>query len=274
VSAAHGSPNRDREYLLGDQYRDTGKLDVRITLHERFSTNPYGWHRWVFDRLLDLELPADARVLELGCGTAALWRQNGDRIPAGWRITLTDLSPGVLDDAARAIRDLEHDFTTARADAGGLDLDGESFELVVANHMLYHVPNRAGALQAIARVLVPGGRMVAATNGRAHLRELDDVIAAVAPDAPPDDAAEHFGLDNGAAQLAEAFESIEVYRYDDGRRITDADAVLGYVASTAAGPYLTTARPAALLAQVSDVIHRDGAFVVTKDPGLFVSTRS
>ena len=37
------------------QYRTTANLQARITLHERFSVNPYGWQRWVFDQF---DLPA------------------------------------------------------------------------------------------------------------------------------------------------------------------------------------------------------------------------
>ena len=52
----------ERDYLLTQQYRNASNLDARMQLHQRFSTNKYGWHRWVFDQL---RLPAKARVLEL-----------------------------------------------------------------------------------------------------------------------------------------------------------------------------------------------------------------
>ena len=86
----------ERDYLLTEQYRDAAKLRARMGLHERFSVNPYGWHRWVFDQL---DLSPRGRVLELGCGPAALWRENGERIPAGWTVVLADLSPGMLREA-------------------------------------------------------------------------------------------------------------------------------------------------------------------------------
>jgi cyclopropane fatty-acyl-phospholipid synthase-like methyltransferase len=66
--------------LRDGQYRDSRNLSARINLHERFSTNPLRWHRWVFEHL---RLPESARVLELGCGTSNLWKQNAERIPAG-----------------------------------------------------------------------------------------------------------------------------------------------------------------------------------------------
>src|SRR5206468_12793181 len=71
----------DRQYATGENLR------ARIELHRRFSTNPQPWQRWVFDRLV---VHDDARVLEVGCGVGELWRENAERIPAGWHVTLTD----------------------------------------------------------------------------------------------------------------------------------------------------------------------------------------
>ncbi|HET7639881.1 MAG TPA: class I SAM-dependent methyltransferase, partial [Ktedonobacteraceae bacterium] len=86
----------DQHYLLTDQYNNAQKLEARIQLHQRFSTNTYDWHRWVFDHLT---IPPDSRILELGCGPADLWRKNADRIPENWHITLSDFSPGMLQEA-------------------------------------------------------------------------------------------------------------------------------------------------------------------------------
>jgi len=81
----------DAENLLRDQYEDASNLNARVRLHAEFSTNKYGWCRWVFDQL---QLPERCRVLEVGCGPGWLWKQNLRRIPAGWDITLSDFSPG------------------------------------------------------------------------------------------------------------------------------------------------------------------------------------
>ena len=68
----------DAARLLREQYKDGSNLSARIRLHQRFSTNRYGQMRWMFDRI---QLPENARVLELGCGTGLLWRGRA-QVPA------------------------------------------------------------------------------------------------------------------------------------------------------------------------------------------------
>src|SRR5262245_43731161 len=63
---------------LSRQYATTANLAARIALHQRCSTNPHPFQRWVFDRL---GLAAGMRVLEIACGTGSLWRENADRLP-------------------------------------------------------------------------------------------------------------------------------------------------------------------------------------------------
>jgi methylase of polypeptide subunit release factors len=90
----------DPAYLLGHQYRTDSNLKARMSVHERFRTNPLGWHRWVFDQL---PRESAARVLELGAGNGAFWRENIERLPADWTVIITDFSAGVLESARRAL---------------------------------------------------------------------------------------------------------------------------------------------------------------------------
>lgn len=127
----------DRHFVL-DQYRTATNLDARVALHERFSTNPYGWHRWVFDHL---DLTPGQQILEIGCGLGHLWRNNLERIPRSWQVTLSDLSDGMLIEARRHLENATL-FHFVNADAQQLQFGTDEFDVVIANHMLYHVPDR------------------------------------------------------------------------------------------------------------------------------------
>jgi ubiquinone/menaquinone biosynthesis C-methylase UbiE len=116
----------DQQYLKTDQYKDSTNLNARIEIHRRFSTNAYGWCKWVFDALM--KLPENARILELGCGPGLLWKENADRIQAGWNITLSDLSPGMLDAAWRnlVVTGRAHKFE--EIDAQSIPYEDETFD--------------------------------------------------------------------------------------------------------------------------------------------------
>ena len=59
---------------FGEQYKDGSNLNARMRLHARFSTNRYGIFPWIFDHMTaPSTLPSDARVLEVGTGTAQMW---------------------------------------------------------------------------------------------------------------------------------------------------------------------------------------------------------
>ncbi|MDP8907613.1 MAG: class I SAM-dependent methyltransferase [Chloroflexota bacterium] len=220
----------------------------------------------MFDRLA---LAGEADILEIGCGTGGLWLENRDRIPAGWRVVLSDLSAGMLRETRGRLREAGFMPRCCVADAQPLPFADASFDAVIANHMLYHVPNRAHALGEIQRVLRPRGVLLAATNGRAHLRELDDLIERYAPTTERDDAATRFGLENGAAQLQPWFAEVVREDYPDALAITEVEPVVAYVLSTSHASALDATQLAALRREIAVQIDCEGAFRVTKAAGLF-----
>ena len=100
----------DSARLLREQYRDGSKLSARIRLNQKFSTNSYGFFRWMFDRV---QIPENASVLELGCGTGILWR-GSVQVPRGWRMILTDMSGGMLREARTNLAQRENSFSYLR----------------------------------------------------------------------------------------------------------------------------------------------------------------
>ena len=150
--------------------------------------------RWVFDQF---NIPAGARILELGCGPGRLWQQNADRTPAGWHITLTDFSMGMLRQARANLGDTAPQFGFACANASELPFESAMFNAVIANHMLYHVTDLNATLAEIKRVLTPKGMLYAATNGADHLQEMDALIQQFDVGWKPNwDIIQHFSLES------------------------------------------------------------------------------
>jgi len=263
----------DQGYLLSDQYQDASNLDARIELHRRFSINKTGWMRWVFDQF---SFQPASRILELGCGPGALWVENLERVPQGWHVTLSDLSPGMVQKAQSSLQGSHRRFEYRVIDAQEIPFEDESLDGVIANHMLYHVPDMHKALSEMRRVLRPGGRFYATTVGGSHLRELYDLISRFAgrDDLWDTSLPAGFSLENGAELLSRHFSQVTLRRYEDGLVITAAAPLVAYVHSMMiAESVLRGTRSEAFARFVESELAASGAIVVTKDSGMFEAVR-
>jgi SAM-dependent methyltransferase len=253
---------------LREQYKDGANLSARVRLHARFSTNRYGIFRWIFDCVA---AAPTARILELGTGTALFWTQNADRIPSGWRATLSDFSPGMIAEARARLEAVPHQFEYLQTDAQALPFADRSFDAVIANHMLYHVREIPRALAEIRRVLVPGGRCYAATMGLGNMREFDQMVRRFIG-VPMTVAPTRFGLENGLEMMRAAFPSVQCDRYEDSLVITESQPLLDYFNSTRRRDQATPEQLAALRAYLDGEIAAHGAIPMTKDTGLLIAT--
>ena len=225
----------DQDYLRAEQYKTSANLQARIDLHRRFNTNPYDWMLWVFDQL---QIQEGQRILEVGCGPGSLWTANRSRLPAGVRLVLADLSGGMVAQARRQLTGPDHSpgapvFTYAVADAQRLPFPDQAFNLVIANHMLYHVPAIPMALQELRRVMKPGARFFAATNGRQHMVDLYDLVEDYAPQvARLRNSIRRFSLENGPEQLQDFFAGVHTQPYAADLDVTAVEPLLAYLNSS------------------------------------------
>ena len=243
---------------IKQQYGTSANLAARIALHRQCSTNPYGLQRWIFDRLA---LAPGQRVLEIACGTGSLWLENRDRIPRDLRLVLSDISPGMIETTRRAVPSVAAYVACALPD---LPFGGDFFDVVIANHMLYHVEERQRGLREIRRVLRRGGTLLAATNGREHLREIKELMSGFGIEGG--DVSASFTMENGEEQLREVFSEVRRDDYPDALRVTDPELLVRYIASiTPRAEALEREMRAAVAARIA----ADGAFHVVKSTGAF-----
>jgi SAM-dependent methyltransferase len=263
--------------VLTEQYRSPANLNARIALHERYSTNRVDWFRWVFDYL---PVAAETHLLELGCGPGRLWLTNRDRIPVAWTVILSDGSPGMCRAAQTNLEPSADRFAFVVADAQAIPLAAGTIDVVIANHMLYHVPDRSRAFAEIGRVLRPGGRLVAATNGVDYMAEVSSLARrfdpALANAITSGDLG--FALESGAAQLRPWFDEVVRHRYQDELVVTEAAPLTAYILS--AVPELDNANvvsergvAARLEALIQQELDERGPLRVSKVTGLFTAKR-
>lgn len=90
----------NQKTLKESQYKTSKNLKARIRLHEKYGTNIYPWHRWVFDQL---KVDPGMKILDIGCGPADFWFENSSRVSAEVPVILMDLSVGILTQAAKRL---------------------------------------------------------------------------------------------------------------------------------------------------------------------------
>ncbi|MBI5965318.1 MAG: class I SAM-dependent methyltransferase [Chloroflexi bacterium] len=260
----------DQQHLTQDQYKDSSNLDARIALHQKFSTNPQGWHNWVFDQLL--QLPANANILELGCGSAVLWTESAKRIPAGWTITLSDFSDGMLDSAWRNLVVTGRSFKFEKIDAQSIPYADGTFDAVIANHMLYHIPDRGRALKEVRRVLKDDGILFAATLGKNHMREMWDLLER-AGSVKRYIVTSAFALENGKEQMQEFFPHVELSHYLDNLRVTDVSAMMAYICSMASTADFQEDMFRSIERELTETMKKNGQIFIEKAAVLFKASK-
>lgn len=221
----------DPEYLKREQYQDATNLEARQALHKRFAINEKPWSQWLFEQI---ELAPGSTVVDIGCGPANLWSERAGALPDPLNLFAGDLSLGM---ARRARRELAG-WTAAHClsfDAQSLPFPRASADTATAFHMLYHVPDLPRALAEIRRVLRPGGKLYAATNGQDHMFELHALLRGFLPEyRAPFSASSRFNLENAPDILREVFSQVEIRRYPNTLVVTDPASLGAYILSMTA----------------------------------------
>ncbi|MEV4148621.1 class I SAM-dependent methyltransferase [Amycolatopsis sp. NPDC049691] len=104
------------------------------------------------DLLLPL-VPAAAKVVDLGCGTGSLSLLLAE---AGHDVRGIDSSPAMLDVAREKARGAVDFRLGDAADPP----TGETYDVVLARHVLWAMPDPGAALENWVKLLKPGGRLI------------------------------------------------------------------------------------------------------------------
>jgi SAM-dependent methyltransferase len=231
--------------VVREEYASERGLEGRRAAY-RFSTGPNAVEM-AFEAVAEV---SPRRVLEVGCGPGELAARIRDEQAA--EVVVLDISPRMVDLAR------ERGLDARVGDVVDLPFEPESFDCAVAAWMLYHVSDVDGALGELARVLVPGGRLVAVTNAPDHLQELRELVGL-----PAGRPAYPFGGANGEELLLRHFARVEARDGAGAVRFPSREEVVEYVEASRT-----------LFGDPQDVPPFEGELVVTKHPVVFVAHKA
>ncbi len=215
---------------VGRMYLTDEALRIRQETHELYSEPKLDFTDWALD---SVSWRGDETVLDIGSGPGRYYHALQTRYP-NIRYYACDLYAGM-------VQTHPYKNTLALADAQRLPYSDASFDVVMANHMLFHVPDVERALRELRRVVKPGGYVMATTNSIHTMPEFQALMRrAITLLSPPGTAnvrvpgqhTDPFTLESGTRLLSRHF--FAVVRYDLPRSLIfpSADPALAYLNST------------------------------------------
>lgn len=141
------------------------------TTREQWQTAAEPWSRWgptleqwlgeATELMLDLAgVQEGSRVLDVAAGAGGQTLAAARRVGASGAVLATDISPAILEYAARAASEAGlTNVATREMDGEELEIEGESYDAVISRVGLIYFPDQLLAVEAQRRALRPGGRV-------------------------------------------------------------------------------------------------------------------
>lgn len=220
----------ESEKELIQRIQDVSSLNESVNLMEQFSENTEGWYQWVFK---NIDFSSGKEILELACGNGALWAKNENLLEMNSNIILTELFEDMINEAKMNLNQCGDRFKFMLANPHRLDFEDNTFDIVIANHILFYMKDIDTVLSEIKRVLKPGGHIYCSTIGENHMKELEKLMQSFSGNIilQEEKLYSKFGLENGEEILLRYFGQVEKAIYKDRLIVNDTNSLLEYVYS-------------------------------------------
>ncbi|MCB2287484.1 class I SAM-dependent methyltransferase [Clostridium algidicarnis] len=262
----------DKIENVKQQYSNDKNLSVRTKLHLKHSTNKQGFVPWLFDKY---EFPENCRILELGCGNGGQWQDQIENLPKCCSLTLSDFSKGMVD-IVRTNYSKYNNISFQQIDIQNVTFPDETFDIIIANHMLYHIPDLSKALSEVKRVLKTDGKFYSTTNGNGGMRPfLHNSLKHFNPDGDTKAFTQElsFNLQNGYKILNGYFSAVKRMDFEDSLSITETQDLVDWIKSTISIASYSEKDLDGLFDYFEDIRKEYGAINIEKECGLFISIK-
>ena len=259
--------------LVDETELELTELADRLGWIENNAGQPSAWRRWLFQRIVAAD---PRRVLELGSGSGTLWHENLGRLGMDWEIVVSDASEQELSKSRDRIGP-QRGFDFRCIDARNIPFPDDSFDLVIADHLLQRVADPIPMLREMRRVLRRGGKLLVSAVGKRNLLEMEGLIFSTYPSSDLDSAfpgsERTFSLDTGVEFLRPLFHDLHLELFSDSLVVTDGSSLVDsiYALNRLAGDR-TVIREAdrdLLRGTIDGILAQRGCVRIHRDTGLF-----
>lgn len=249
-----------------EHYKNAKNLNVRISLHDKYSHNKQGWFPWLFQQI---DFSKINRLLEVGCGNGKLWKSNKIDL-RNREIFISDSSQGMIDEVRKS---LGNNFNCLVFDCEKIPFKDNYFDAVVANHVLFYVYDLEKALKEISRVLNSNGIFYCSTYGSNHMKEINDLVSDFDSRIYLSQTKLYnvFGLDNGVDILKKHFKNVKMKLYDDYLIVDRSKPIIDYIMSCHGNQNeLLGLRLGEFKTYLDNIFNKKGNIRITKEAGIFI----
>lgn len=252
------------------QFSNDKNLAMRIDFYKKYTTNKYRFADWLFDKY---NFKENISILELGCGNGSHWEGRIEQLPKGCKLTLSDFSDGMLDLVKEKYSSYPN-VSFCNIDIQSIPFESDSFDVIIANHMLFHVPDLNKALLEVQRVLKKGGCFYSATDGNGGMRPfLYEAIKQFDPKTEAFTEKLPFNLQNGSGILSLYFNSVERFDYENVLAITKTEDLIEWLKSTTSISGFSEENLTNLYKYFENIRIKEGAINILRETGVFVSRK-
>jgi SAM-dependent methyltransferase len=260
---------RDKE-VLTRQYKDSSNLDIRKFFHKKYSTNSIGYTDWI---LSNIKFFKGCRILEVGCGTGSLWENYPELIDTFSELVLTDISKGMIDIVKESYAGRKN-IQIQAMDVLDMPFEDNSFDIIVANSMLYHVNDVDSALENIHRILRDDGVFYATTFGKDGLiNYINNAMFEMGLSDSKKIDGISFTLENGSDILRNHFSVVKEETYDDHLEVLEPLDLVEYIFSMSSMCHIDISNRDKMKAYFESKKDSKGILTIPKMYGMFISLK-
>jgi len=271
------------EYSKKFFYSEAKNLEIRIKTHQKYSRSKIKWDKWLLEPLKGKEIN---NVLDLGCGNGrfifALYKMKIGKSYLGIDISREQIKNAKAEVSKRNLKNAGF----KEADVTEIKKIQNKYDLILCNHMLWHIGDLDTFLKDVSSLLTEDGLLLASTNSYDYMREMYDLHSRICRKLKLHAALQKkirnskFSLENGKEIFRKRFIKVNKYVLKDELVFEKSKYFLDYY-KTFLQPLIKMYKeiPESKWLQVYDEvklfverkIESKGKFTVTKNSGYFIA---